>query len=294
MRSSALAPATVDRGRPARMQARGLRSVDRIGGKIMDLGLRGRKALVTGASKGIGRACAEVLAEEGCDIVLVSRTAGDLEAVRAKIAGEHNVAVRFYALDLSDSKNVDRLAAECADTDILVNNAGAIPGGNITQIDEARWREAWDLKVFGYINMTRRFYALMAARRAGVIVNILGAAGENPDFDYVAGSSGNASLMAFTRAMGGTAPRDNLRVVGINPGPVMTERLITLMKTRAQSNFGDPEKWTEYMKPLAFGRAAKPEEIAWMVAFIASDKSGYTTGSIITIDGGSSSRRSAL
>src|SRR6266702_2368382 len=174
----------------------------------MDLGLRGRKALVTGASKGIGRACAEVLAEEGCDVVLVSRTTADLEAVRAKIAGEHNVAVRYYALDLADSKNVDRLAAECADTDLLVNNAGAIPGGNIAEIDEARWRQAWDLKVFGYINMTRRFY----------------------------------SLMAFTRAMGGTAPRDGLRVVGINPGPVMTERLITLNRHRAQTQFGDPEK----------------------------------------------------
>ena len=260
----------------------------------MDLGLRGKKALITGASKGIGRACAEALAEEGCDVVLVSRTAADLEAVRAKIAGEHNVAVRYYAVDLADSRNVDKLAAECPDIDILVNNAGAIPGGNIAQIDEARWREAWDLKVFGYINMTRRFYALMAARRSGVIVNILGAAGQNPDFEYIAGSSGNASLMAFTLAMGGAAPRDNLRVIGINPGPVMTERLVTLMKTRAQSQFGDPEKWTELMKPLAFGRAAKPEEIGHMAAFLASDRSAYTTGTIVTIDGGGSSRRSAL
>src|SRR5207302_4400089 len=232
----------------------------------MDLGLRGRKALVTGASKGIGRACAEVLAEEGCDVVLVSRTAADLAAACDKIKGQHNVSVRYLALDLSDGRNVDKLAAECADTDLLVNNAGAIPGGNITEIDEARWRQAWDLKVFGYINMTRRFYALMAARKKGVIVNVLGAAGENPDFDYIAGSSGNASLMAFTRAMGGAAPRDNLRVVGINPGPVMTERLITLMRTRAQTQFGDAERWTEYMKPLAFGRAAKPEAIAWMAA----------------------------
>jgi 3-oxoacyl-[acyl-carrier protein] reductase len=260
----------------------------------MDLGLRGRKALVTGASKGIGRACAEVLADEGVDLVLVSRTAADLEAVRAKIAGEHNVAVRYYAFDLSDSKNVDRLAAECADTDLLINNAGAIPGGNIAQINEKRWREAWDVKVFGYVNMTRRFYALMAARKRGTIVNIIGAAGQNPDSEYIAGSSGNASLMAFTRAMGGTAPRDGLRVVGINPGPVMTERLITLMKTRAQTQYGDPEKWQEYMRPMAFGRAATPEEIAWMAAFLASDRSGYTTGTIITIDGGGSSRRSAI
>ena len=260
----------------------------------MDLGLRGRKALVTGASKGIGQACAEALAEEGCDVVLVSRTAADLDKVRAKIAGEHNVAVRYYALDLSDSNNVDKLAAECADIDLLVNNAGAIPGGNIAEIDEKRWREAWDLKVFGYINMTRRFYALMAERKKGVIVNILGAAGENPDFNYIAGSSGNASLMAFTRAMGGTAPRDGLRVVGINPGPVMTERLITLTRHRAQTQLGDAERWQELMKGYAFGRAAKPEEIGWMAAFLASDRSGYTTGTIVTIDGGGGSRRSAL
>src|SRR6201998_68815 len=260
----------------------------------MELGLRGKKALVTGASKGIGRACAEALAEEGCDVVLVSRTAADLEGARAGIVAKYNVAVRVFPLDLSDSGNVDKLAAECADTEILVNNAGAIPGGNIDAIDEARWRTAWDLKVFGYINMTRRFYALMRERQKGVIVNILGAAGENPDFDYIAGSTGNASLMAFTRAMGGRSPRDGLRVIGINPGPVMTDRLVTWMRTRAQTQFGDAERWTEYMKPLAFGRAAKPEEIAWMAAFLASEKSAYTTGSIITSDGGGAGRPSAL
>ena len=260
----------------------------------MELGLRGRKALVTGGSKGIGRACAEVLAEEGCDVALAARTAADLETARAAIAAKHNVAVRIFALDLAVSGNVDRLAAECADIDILVNNAGAIPGGDLDAVDEARWRTAWDLKVFGYVNMTRRFYAVMRGRGAGVIVNIIGAAGENPDFDYIAGSSGNASLMAFTRAIGGTAPRDGLRVVGINPGPVMTDRLLTLMRTRAQARFGDAERWRELMTGYAFGRAAKPEEIAWMAAFLASDKSGYTSGSIVTIDGGAGSRRSAL
>src|ERR1700735_276038 len=173
----------------------------------MELGLRGRKALVTGASKGIGRACAEILAEEGCDVALVSRTAADLEAARAEITGKYNVGVRVFPLDLSDSRNVDKVAAECAAIDILVNNAGAIPGGNLDAVTEERWRTAWDLKVFGYINMTRRFYAQMRERGHGVIVNILGSAGENPDVNYIAGSSGNASLMAFTRAMGGAAPR---------------------------------------------------------------------------------------
>jgi NAD(P)-dependent dehydrogenase (short-subunit alcohol dehydrogenase family) len=260
----------------------------------MELGLRGKKALITGASKGIGRACAEVLAEEGCDVALVARTAADLETARAAITAKHNVAVRVFAMDLSDSGNVDRLAADCADVDILVNNAGAIPGGDIDAVDEARWRAAWDLKVFGYVNMTRRFYALMRQRRQGVIINIIGAAGQNPDFDYIAGSTGNASLMAFTRAIGGAAPRDGIRVVGINPGPVLTERLVTLTRMRAEARFGDPERWPELMSGYAFGRAAKPEEIAWMAAFLASDKSGYTTGTIVTIDGGGSSRRSAL
>src|ERR1700724_2633415 len=254
------------------------------GEDIMDLGLRGKKAVISGASKGIGRACAEVLAAEGCDVALVSRTAADLEAARAAIVAKHNIAVRFYPLDLSDSRNVDKLAEGCADTEILINNAGAIPGGNIDAIDEARWRTAWDLKVFGYINMPRRFYALMRERKKGVIINILGAAGENPDFDYVAGSSGNASLMAFTRAMGGTAPRDGLRVVGINPGPVMTDRMTTRLRREAQAQFGDAERWRELTRGMAFGRAATPHEIAWMAAFLASDKSAYTTGSIITID----------
>jgi 3-oxoacyl-[acyl-carrier protein] reductase len=260
----------------------------------MELGLRGRKALVTGASKGIGRACAEALAAEGCDVVLVARTAADLAAVQAAITAQHNVSARYYPLDLAESGAVDRLAELCADTEILINNAGAIPGGTLDQIDEARWRQAWDLKVFGYINMTRRFYALMRERRRGVIINIIGAAGENPDSDYIAGSTGNASLMAFTRALGGTAPRDGLRVVGINPGPVMTDRLVTLMRRRAEARFGDAERWTEFLKPLAFGRAAKPEEIAAMAVFLASDHSAYTSGTIITIDGGGSSRRSAL
>jgi NAD(P)-dependent dehydrogenase (short-subunit alcohol dehydrogenase family) len=100
--------------------------------------------------------------------------------------------------------------------------------------------------------------------------------------------------MAFTRAMGGAAPRDGLRVVGTNPGPVLTERLVTVTRQHALQHLGDPERWPELMQGHAFGRAAKPEEIAWMAAFLASAKSGYTTRSIITIDGGGSSRRSAF
>ena len=260
----------------------------------MEFGLRGRKALITGASRGIGRACAEVLASEGCDVVIVSRTQADLDAAKDKILGQSNVSVRTYAMDLSDSKNVDKLAAECPDIDILINNAGAIPRGTIAEIDEARWREAWDLKVFGYINMTRRFYALMAARKKGVIINIIGAAGDAVQSSYACGSTGNASLMAFSRALGGTAPNDGLRVVGLNPGPVETDRMVTRLRREATAKFGNPERWRELTGHMAFGRAATATEIGNMAAFLASDLSGYTTGTVVTVDGGGTSRRSAL
>jgi len=256
----------------------------------VDLNLRGRTALITGASKGIGRAAAESLAEEGTNVILVARTKADLVTVRDSIASRWNVRAEVHAVDLSDSANVDNLAALHPDIDILVNNAGAIPGGNLQDIDEARWREAWDLKVFGYINMCRRFYALMQQRGQGVIINILGMAGERMDAGYIAGSSGNAGLMAFTRTLGGAASTDNLRVVGINPGAIATDRLVTIMKKRAIDRFSDAERWPELMKPLPFGRAGKAEEIGWMVAFLASDKSAYTTGTIITIDGGAANR----
>jgi 3-oxoacyl-[acyl-carrier protein] reductase len=256
----------------------------------MELNLHGRTALVTGASKGIGLASAEALAAEGVDVILVSRTHSDLDAAREKILSRWNVSVHVHAYDLSDSGNVDRLVVEHPHIDILVNNAGAIPAGNLEQITEDRWREAWDLKVFGYINMCRRFYAEMKSRRRGVIINILGMAGEKMDRTYIAGSTGNAALMAFTRALGGSAGDDGLRVVGINPGAIATDRLITIMKTRAKDRLGDENKWQELMAPLPMGRAGTSEEIGAMVAFLASDISAYTSGTIITIDGGAANR----
>jgi NAD(P)-dependent dehydrogenase (short-subunit alcohol dehydrogenase family) len=130
----------------------------------------------------------------------------------------------------------------------------------------------------------------MQARRRGVIINILGMAGERVDATYIAGSTGNAGLMAFTRTLGGAASADNLRVVGINPGAIATERLVGMMQKRAQDRLGDANRWEELMQPLPFGRAGTPEEIGSMVAFLASDRSAYTTGTIITIDGGAANR----
>src|SRR4051812_12236298 len=140
----------------------------------MDLKLAGKTALITGASKGIGRATAETLAGEGCNVILVARTAADLNAAKDAIARRTNVRVDTVAADLSDSRNVDRLAKDFSAIDILVNDAGAIPGGKLLDVNEATWRKAWDLKVFGYVNMCRAFYALMKERGSGVIINVVG------------------------------------------------------------------------------------------------------------------------
>ena len=254
----------------------------------MDLRLSGRRALITGASKGIGFASAKLLAQEGCDVVLVSRRKQDLERAKAEIAAAAPKArIEIAAHDVSKDDTVPRLVERFGEaTDILVNNAGAIPGGTLADIDQQRWRDAWELKLFGYIGMTRAFHAKMAARKSGVIVNVIGAAGERVSASYIAGSTANAGLMAFTRALGAASPAHGVRVVGINPGPVSTDRLETLQRGRAKSLLGDPERWREMLADLPFGRAATPDEIAAMVAFLASDLSAYTTGTIVTIDGG--------
>ena len=252
----------------------------------MDLGLKGRTALITGGSKGIGYAIAEMLAAEGCKLILVARNQSDLDEAKKKLDAAKAPGVIVHSADLSKESEARALAARFPDVDILVNNAGAIRPGSIEEVTDELWRGYWDLKVFGYINLTRAFYSLMKARRKGVIINILGNGGEAPDAGYIAGAACNASLMAFTRALGGQSDRDGVRVVGVNPGPVATERLIGLMKTESKRVHGDESRWEEFSKGFPFGRAAKVEEIGATVALLASDLSSYTTGTVVTIDGG--------
>lgn len=254
----------------------------------MDMGLKGKRVLVTGASKGIGLAAAKGLAAEGALPIIVSRTAETLERAAQGIKQETGVDAQFRAVDLTDGDAARALVQEFADIDILVNNAGAIPAGTLDDVQEPRWREAWDLKVFGYINMTRAAYANMRAQGHGVIVNVIGAAGEKPNAGYVAGSAGNASLMAFTRALGGPALRDNIRVVACNPGLTVSDRMETMLRGAASEQYGDAERWRECMPTDP--PPAQAEDVADLVVFLASDRAKMITGTVVTLDGGSSSR----
>ena len=260
----------------------------------MDLELRGKSVLITGASKGLGLACAYGFAAEGANVHLVARNTAAMEAAAKDIRKKYKVDATVHTFDLSLAKNAVALGKKCGTVDVLVNNAGAIPQGTIAQMTDEKWREAWDLKVFGFFNVTREIYKGMCKRGSGVIVNVIGAAGENHRASYIAGTTGNASLIAFTRALGGESVDHGVRVVGINPGRILTERQIEHMEDRAQKQFGDRKRWKEVLakmsENLPFKRTGDPSEVSDLVCYLASARASYISGTVIAIDGGASTR----
>ena len=257
----------------------------------MDLQLKGRNALITGGSRGIGFGVAQALAAEGCNVHLASRNAADLEAARAKISAGHPVKVTVHALDLAVPENAEKLARDCGELDILINNAGAIPQGAITDFSDQTWRAGWELKMFGYINLTREVYRGMCERKRGVIVNVIGGAGERPTAGYIAGSIANAGLMTMSRALGAESPKFGVRVLGLNPSATATDRGVERWRNQAQKDLGDADRWKELTKGFPFGRPASVEEVANVVTFLASDCASYMSGTMVSVDGGAAWRK---
>jgi NAD(P)-dependent dehydrogenase (short-subunit alcohol dehydrogenase family) len=240
----------------------------------MDLRLKGKSVLVTGGSKGIGLACAKAFAAEGCRVHLASRNAERLAQAAREVGGE----VKTHSVDLRDSAALRKLASDCGDVDILVNNAGDIPGGTIETIDETKWRHAWELKVFGFINLTREMFTRMKGRKQGVIVNVIGMAAEHPSFEYVCGAAANSGLAAFTKAMGKGSPDHGVRVVGVHPPSTRTDRIITLTKASAKAKWGDESRYEELM-----GKVIEPEQVGDTVAFLASARAGQLSGVVLNL-----------
>src|SRR5262245_16791913 len=209
------------------------------------------------------------MAAEGCSLHLAARSGKELEQLQKDIRAQHRVEVDLHPGDLSATQSMIALAEAVGEVDILVNNAGDIPSGTIETLGDADWRRGFDLKLFGYVTLCRLLYPRMKGRDR-VIVNIVGNAGENWDASYIAGSTGNAALMSFTKALGGRSLDEGVRVVAINPGPVATDRMLKMMKRRALDTLGDEARWEELSAKYPGKRPARAEEVADLVAFLAS------------------------
>ena len=252
----------------------------------MDLKLKDKHVMVTGGSKGIGLAVAHSFAKEGAQPILVSRTLSSLQSAAKEIKAQSGMDCELLAADMASRGSAKSLIEQCGNIDILVNNAGAIPGGTVLDIDEDRWREAWELKVFGYINLVREVLPQMQANKKGVIANIIGMAGAAPRNAYLCGSTANAALIAFTQAVGGASVAHGVRVFGVNPSPTRSERMQTMLQAQAQKKFEDASRWMELTQSMPFGRMAEPQELADLTTFCCSPLAGYLSGSVINVDGG--------
>jgi len=252
----------------------------------MELDLKGRTVLITGASRGIGESIAKVMASEGCSLILTATDTAKLAQLAADLSNLHGVKVDTHGFDLSKHDNVKALADVAGHCDILVNNAGAIPRGSLQEVTPEAWRQGWDLKVFGYIDLTRCILPRMTERKSGVIINIVGMAGERPEPKYIATCCGNAALIMFTQCLGGESMREGVRIVAINPGPIMSDRHRRGAEQVAERELGSKDRWPELYKRFPIGRPGRVDEVADVVAFLASDRASYISGEIIRIDAG--------
>ena len=255
----------------------------------MNLDLAGKTAVITGASKGIGLGCALELAREGCAVHLAARSNEMLEAaatsIRAEVPGSD---VATHPVDLSTSQGQNGLVESTGIPDIWVNNAGAIPGGDIETIDEQTWRDAWDLKVFGYINLCRLVFPAMTDRGHGVILNVIGAAADRPQPGYIAGAVGNSGLVGLSKALGSRSLQRGVRVLAVNPGLIVTDRMGDLLKQMALEDLGDENRWQELIPTDP--APGTVEQVADVVTFMVSPRASHVSGVVLTLDGGASAR----
>jgi NAD(P)-dependent dehydrogenase (short-subunit alcohol dehydrogenase family) len=257
----------------------------------MDLELKDKIALVTGASRGIGRAIARGLAAEGARVVLCARDKARLETAAAEIGRETRAEPVITAGDLSRLEDVERVVGEVhgrfGRIDILVNNAGAIRGGDFFAIPDGQWADDWSLKLHGYIRMARAVFPLMKTQGGGRIINVVGAAARNPSAGYLPGGVANAGLVNFTKGLADLAAPHGILVTAVSPAATATERWERLIAQQAAAAGKSLEQYrAEVAGTYPLGRIARAEDVADLVCFLASARASFLSGICITVDGG--------
>src|SRR6516165_2561038 len=255
----------------------------------MELGLKGKVALVTGSSRGIGRGIALAFAEEGCDLMLTGRDARALEEVAQSIRGKGRKAA-VSVLDLRDPSApetlVEAVRREFGGLDILINNAGATKRGDFLALTDADWEDGYALKFFAHVRLARAAWPLLKERR-GALVAIGGTSGRKPEKSFTIGSSVNAAVAAFTKCLADLGKKDGVRVNCIHPSLVETERQWRRIRAEIERT-GEPEaKIRERLcRETGITRFGQVEDVADLVIFVLSARATWLTGATIDLDGG--------
>ncbi|NIR31435.1 MAG: SDR family oxidoreductase [Gammaproteobacteria bacterium] len=257
----------------------------------MDLGLKDKVALVTGASRGLGAATAAALASEGARLVLTARDEQRLRQTAKRVAEAGAAEVETVAADLTGADAGAEIAEAARERfgriDILVNSAGASQGGVFWELPDRVWEESFALKFMGTVRMMRAVIPTMREQKYGRIVTIVGNNGRQPPPRMLPGAAANAALLALTAGLAQEVATDGVVVLAVNPGPTRTERWNTLMQNLAgQHGTSVEEEEGAFLRQIPMGRLGAPEEVGRIVAFLASDAAANMTGTSVTADGG--------
>lgn len=257
----------------------------------MDLGLKGKSVLVTGGSRGIGRATALAFAAEGARVAIVARERAALDEAAAMIEAGTGHRPLVFACDCTRPPAVTAMVRVVVESlggiDILVNSIGAAKGGHFLELTESDWEASLALKLLGQIRCCREVLPILRARGSGVIVNVIGHRGKQPDGRALPAGVANAGLINFTVGLAQEEARHGIRVVGVNPAPVETRRLQDVFETEARVLGISVEKARQrWLAHVPLGRAAAPEEIANVIVFLASERASFVTGTVVHVDGG--------
>jgi len=257
----------------------------------MELGLEGKAALIGGSSKGIGRAIAAELAASGADIVICARGGEGLEAAANELSAGARGQVKAIATDLSDPDAVARLVAESIESlgriDVLVTNTGGPPAGTFDQHSAEAWRAAVSQNLESVLNLSRAVLPGMKARRFGRIINVTSIAVKQPVDGLILSNSVRAAVTGFARTLANEVARDGVTVNNVLPGFTQTERLDELAdRIAAERGVSAAEARADWEAQIPMGRLGRPNELAALVAFLASERASYITGTSIPVDGG--------
>lgn len=257
----------------------------------MDLGIKGKVALVAASSKGIGKAIAFALADEGVNLSIFSRSEDEIERTASEIRTRFDIHVLASAADVTNTEQIDRVIEETVKTlggiDILINNAGGPPFGFFEDFESPDWQNALELNLLSGIHLAKKVVPLMKNQNWGRIVNITSIAVKQPIDGLILSNTSRAGLIGFSKTLSNELAKYNILVNNICPGRIYTDRIKVLAEKRAAQSGIEYEKAIEEMqKDIPLQRIGTPEELAALACFLASEKASYMTGTTIQVDGG--------